>query len=121
MRKRLKANLTTNILTRFEKKIEANYSYALDQCKTNLGNNYFVSPLVKQFLNHHGKPYLNPVEPCSSQTSKTLDLTHDFPPLFPPLQNQDHLLREKLEILRKKYYRSKQNYLVMKKLYDNEI
>ena len=79
-----------------------NLTQALDQCKTNLGNNYFVSPLVKQFLNHHGKPYLNLVEPCSSQTSKTLDLTHDFP----PLQNQDHLLREELEILKKKYDRS---------------
>ena len=77
-----------------------NITQTLDQCKTNLGSNYFVSPLVKQFLNHHGQPYLKPVEPCSSQT-KTLDFIHDFPPFFPPLQNQDHLLREKLEILRK--------------------
>ena len=69
---------------------------ALDQCKINLGSNYFFSPLVKQFLNHHDQPYLKPVEPCSSQT-KTLDLTHDFPLIFPPLQNQDHLLREELK------------------------
>ena len=98
-----------------------NLTQALDQCKTNLGNNYFVSPLVKQFLIHYGKPYLNPVEPCSSQTSKTLDLTHDFPHLFPPLQNQDHLLKEELEILRKKYDRFEQDYLVMKKLYEDKI
>ena len=82
-----------------------NLTQALDQCKTNLGSNYFISQLVKQILNHHGQPYLKPVEPCNSQTT-TLDLTHDFPPLFPPLQNQDHLLREELEILRKKYDRS---------------
>ena len=72
-----------------------NLTLALDQCKTNLGSNYFISPLVKQILNHHGQPYLKPVEPCRSQTT-TLDLTHDFPPIFPPLQNQDHLLREEL-------------------------
>ena len=77
-------------------------THALDQCKTNLGNNYFISPLVKQILNHHGKSYLNPIEPSSSQTSHTLNLVHEFPPLFPPLQNQDHLLREELEISRKK-------------------
>ena len=97
-----------------------NLTHALDQCKINLGNNYFISPLVKQFLNHHGQPYLKPVEPCSSQTT-TPDLTHDFPPLFPPLQNQDHLLREELEILRKKYDRSEQDYLIIKKLYEDKI
>ena len=86
-----------------------NLTHALEQCKTNLRSNYFVSPLVKQFLNHHGQPYLKPIEPCNSQT-KALDLTHDFP----PLQNQDHLLREELKILRRKYDRSEQDYLVMK-------
>ena len=39
-----------------------NLTQALDQCKTNLGSNYFISPLVKQILNHHGQPYLKPVE-----------------------------------------------------------
>ena len=97
-----------------------NLTQTLDQCKTNLGSNYFVSPLVKQFLNHHGQPYLKPIEPCSSQT-KPLDFIHDFPPIFPPLQNQDYLLREELEILRKKYDRSEQDYLAMKKLYENKI
>ena len=97
-----------------------NLTQALDQCKTNLGSNYFISPLVKQFLNHHGQPYLKPVEPCSSQTTIP-DLTHDFPPLFPPFQNQDHLLREELEILRKKYDRSEQDYLIIKNLYEDKI
>ena len=97
-----------------------NLTQALDQCKTNLESNYFISPLVKQFLNHHGQPYLKPIEPSNSQT-KTLDLTHAFPPIFPPLQNQDHLLREELEILRKKYDRSEQDYLIMKKLYEEKI
>ena len=36
-------------------------------------------------------------------------------------QNQDHLLREELEILRKKYDRSEQDYLAMKKLYEDKI
>ena len=97
-----------------------NLTHALDQCKTNLGSNYFVSPLVKHILSHLGQPYLKPIEPCNSQT-KTLDLPHDFPPLFPPLQNQDYLLREELEILRKKYNRSEQDYLDMKKLYEDKI
>ena len=57
----------------------------------------------------------------SSQTSQTLNLEHDFPLLFPPPQNQDHLLREELEILRKKYDRSKQDYQIMKKLYEDKI
>ena len=61
-----------------------NLTQALDQCKTNLGNNYFISPLIKQNLNHHGKSYLNIIEPSSSQTSQALNLEHDFPPLFPP-------------------------------------
>ena len=98
-----------------------NLTQTLDQCKINLGNNYFISPLVKQFLNHHGKPYINPVEPSSSQTSQTLNLEHDFPLLFPPFQNQDHLLREKLEILRKKYERFEQDFQIMKKLYEDKI
>ena len=41
--------------------------------------------------------------------------------MFPPLQNQDYLLREELEILSKKYDRSKQDYLVIKKLNEDKI
>ena len=52
-----------------------------------------------------------------NQDKQTLDLTHDFP----PLQNQDHLLREELEIPRNKYDRSEQDYLAMKKLYEDKI
>ena len=35
--------------------------------------------------------------------------------------NQDHLLREELEILRKKYDRSEQDFQIMKKLYEDKI
>ena len=34
-------------------------SQVLDQCKTNIENNYFIIPLVEKFLNHHGNNYLN--------------------------------------------------------------
>ena len=34
-------------------------SQVLDQCKTNIGHNYFIIPLVEKFLNHHGNNYLN--------------------------------------------------------------
>ena len=74
-------------------------SQALDQCKTNIGNNYFISPLVKKILIHQGNNYLNFAQP--SQTCQTPNLVHDFPPLFPLLPFEDHLLREELEILRK--------------------
>ena len=66
-------------------------SQALDQCKTNIGNTCFISPLVKKFLNHNGNNYLN-----FAQTSHTPDLVHVFPSLFPRLPSQDHLLREEL-------------------------
>ena len=80
-------------------------SQALDLCKTNIGNNYFISPLVDKFFNHHGNNYLN-----FAQTSQTPNLVHDFPSLFPPLPSQDHLLTEELEILKKKYDKSEQDY-----------
>ena len=41
--------------------------------------------------------------------------------MLPPLQNQNHLLREELEIVRKKYHRSEQNFKIMKKLYEDNI
>ena len=52
---------------------------------------------------------------------KTFDKVHDFPPFFPPLLSQDHLLREELEILRIKYDKSEQDYQIMKRLYETKV
>ena len=69
---------------------------ALDQYKSNIGNNYFISPLVKTYFK---SPWKILFESCRTQTKKTFDLVNDFS----PLPSQYHLLREEFEILRNKY------------------